>query len=422
MVGRAPPQEGRADAARGRHRRFGGAGVATRLRLGWRALGLILLVGSLTACASAPAPGDGVAPPADRGREAPAPAGPEAGGTEPEAPAAPGAEPAPPAVEPAWETGARPEEGIHGVAVWPGTGDRPWLLATAAATHRLLLFDADTGEALRDFGGRGEGDGRFRDPRGVAVVDDLALVAERGGGRVQVLRLPGLSTLGSVGAGVLDRPEGLAVVRRGTGDYELFVSDDARTAAGGDPRPARRLYRFRVRTPGGELESDLVAVVPVAEAGDPVAATASLAVDGALRHLLLAVGDPAAGELRVFAAGEDTGGGLRRRGTVRGLSARPAGVALYPCRDGAGYWLVAVPGGGGTALLVLDRAGLQPVGELAVVGAGRVGDLWLSTVPTPELPGGALYAVNPVGSVLAFDWRVVAETLGLRADCAGDGK
>jgi 3-phytase len=43
-------------------------------------------------------------------------------------------------------------------------------------------------------------------------------------------------------------------------------------------------------------------------------------------------------------------------------------------------------------------------------------------VPIPDFPAGALYAVHDDASVTAFDWRHVAGALGLRADCASDGK
>jgi 3-phytase len=83
-------------------------------------------------------------------------------------------------VAPLWETVARPEEGFAGLDVWPGGGQRPWLIVAAAASHRLVIFDAGSGELLRELGALGERPGRFREPVDVAVAGDLAFVVERG--------------------------------------------------------------------------------------------------------------------------------------------------------------------------------------------------------------------------------------------------
>jgi 3-phytase len=107
---------------------------------------------------------------------------------------------------------------------------------------------------------------------------------------------------------------------------------------------------------------------------------------------------------------------------VEGFDHAPEGVALYPCPDGEGYWIAADQAPQRTVFLVLDRRTLEPVGRFAGRLTANTDGVWLSNVPVPGFPAGALYAVHDDASVTAFDWRHVADALGLRADCASDGK
>ena len=50
-------------------------------------------------------------------------------------------------------------EELDSVATWVTADGDTWLLATGKSTHRLSLFDGDTGEPLRTIGARGEAPG-----------------------------------------------------------------------------------------------------------------------------------------------------------------------------------------------------------------------------------------------------------------------
>jgi 3-phytase len=104
--------------------------------------------------------------------------------------------------------------------------------------------------------------------------------------------------------------------------------------------------------------------------------------------------------------------------------AGPQAAVLYRCAWDAGYWIAAEaePADGRTVFRVLDRVTREPVGRFRGEVTAGTDALWLSTVPIPDFPAGALYAVHDDASVTAFDWRHVAGALGLRADCASDGK
>lgn len=312
----------------------------------------------LAACTAAP---PAAAPPPEPVVAEPAAVVPPAVEPSAEEPAAqpPVAEPpvAPVVVVPeAWRTVERPEEAIAGLAAWPGRGARPWLLATAEATDRLLVYDAASGEALRDFGGGGDAAGRFSRPRGIAVAGDLAFVAERGNARVQVLRLPGLSTVGFVAAGDLAAPGALAVVEAGGGVYDLHVEDAGAPA----------VHRYRVRVSGDGLLAEH-ATTFTAAGGAEVAAVHP-----------------------------------------------PLGTALYPCPDGGGYLVAADRGEAPTLFRVLDRGSGVEVGSFSGEATAHSDAISIWPAAGDAFPAGALYAVHEGGSVSAFDWRQVAAALGLR--------
>src|SRR5687768_12238767 len=61
---------------------------------------------------------------------------------------------------------------LDSLATWPTEDGKTWLIATGKSSHRLVVFDADTGEQLRTFGGEGQAPGQFKRPNGVAVHGD----------------------------------------------------------------------------------------------------------------------------------------------------------------------------------------------------------------------------------------------------------
>jgi 3-phytase len=332
----------------------------------------------VVACGTAPAPVSAPPPPPPG---APADAAPPP--QEPPVAEEPARPPVPPSavVAERWETTSRPEEDLGAVAVWPGAGDRPWLLATAEATDRLLIFDAGSGELLRELGAAGDGEGRFRHPRGLAVADDLAFVAEIGNARVQVLRLPGLSTVGFVALDGSLRPDGVAVAARGGGVYELVVGGDA---------------------------------VPPAGGGAPAGPLGPRALSFEVRVQNTGAGD----EMTVTSSASSARSVVDWRPPVEVV---PRGrAALYPCSDGDGYWLTADGSGERTEILVLARRDLRLLGRFTGERTASSDGIALSAVATPELPAGAVYAIHENRSVTAFDWRDVAVAFGLRADCAAD--
>lgn len=127
-----------------------------------------------------------------------------------------------------------------GIAV-DAEGMRVYVVDTGAVTnekHRVLVFDAQTGEHLRDIGTRGSGEGEFNLPRDVVVgKDGLLYVVDGGNFRVQVFKPDGtfVQTFGSIGrqSGQFSRPKEAAVDPEGNvyvvdsafGNFQIFTSD-----------------------------------------------------------------------------------------------------------------------------------------------------------------------------------------------------
>jgi len=74
-----------------------------------------------------------------------------------------------PVVRERFVTRLEPNANIDSVAVSPASGGGPALLfATAKSTDVIKVFDASSGQELREFGGSGTSPGQFQRPNGVA--------------------------------------------------------------------------------------------------------------------------------------------------------------------------------------------------------------------------------------------------------------
>ena len=92
-----------------------------------------------------------------------------------------------------------PGEEFDSLATWRHPDGTTWLIATAKSSHRLVVFDADTGTRLREIGSKGSEPGQFLRPNGIAVLGDRLFVVERDNHRVQGFSLPDFRPLGSFG-------------------------------------------------------------------------------------------------------------------------------------------------------------------------------------------------------------------------------
>lgn len=314
-----------------------------------------------------------------------------------------------------------PADELDSLATWTSEDGRTWLIGTAKSTHRLVLFDGDSGERLREFGSEGTGSGQFDRPNGIAVHGDLLFVVERDNRRVQVLSLPDLKTVGTFGETELRSPYGIWINETEPGELEVYVTDSFMYGARFDQVPplaelSQRVRRYRVQTGGdGHLR-----VAPGGTFGDTTPAAAlhvveSIAGDPDNDRLLIADED----EKRPSTLREYTFSG---RYTGRSLpqdafGAQAEGVALWSCAQGAGYWIAVDQLAPLTVFHLFDRTTLAPRGSFRGAVTAHTDGVALHAASTPSFPGGVLYAVHDDRAIAAFDLRDVVRTLGLPGGC-----
>ena len=318
------------------------------------------------------------------------------------------------------------QEQLDSLATWTTEDGRTWLIASARSTHRLLVFDADSGERVRTVGSQGDNPGQFNRPNGVAVYADHLFVVERDNRRVQVLALPGFEVVGTFGSAELRRPYGIWVTETGPGDLEVYITDSFMYGSKSDRLPAlaeldQRVRRYRVQFD---------------RAGRPTTHYAGAFGDtreeSALRRVESIAGDRANDRLLIADESTTHNGGqhnstLREytfggRYTGRSLpqdsfGAQADGVALWSCPGGAGYWIAVDQMAPLTIFHLFDRVTLAPRGSFRGTLTARTDGVALHAAATRSFPGGALFTVHDDKAVTAFDLRDIVRLLGLQQGC-----
>lgn len=312
---------------------------------------------------------------------------------------------------------------LDSLATWSTEDGRTWLIATAKSTHRLVLFDGDSGARLREFGSEGDAPGQFKRPNGVAVHGDMLFVVERDNRRVQVLALPSLETLATFGQAELRSPYGIWLTESEPGELDVYITDSFMYGARFDQLPplselSQRVRRYRVQVGGGDGK---LRITHGGTFGDTTEAASlhvveSIAGDPENDRLLIADED----EKRPSTLREYTFSG---RYTGRSLpqdafAAQAEGVALWSCSGGAGYWIAVDQLAPLTVFHLFDRTTLAPRGSFRGTVTAHTDGVALHAASTPSFPGGVLYAVHDDRAVAAFDLRDVARALGLPGGCA----
>lgn len=317
----------------------------------------------------------------------------------------------------AFITAAMPAENLDSPASWRGADGARWVIATAKATDRLVVFDGDDGRQLRIVGGTGTAPGRMQRPNGIAVIDDFALVVERDNHRVQLFALPSFAPLLAFGADDLIQPYGLWVRRQGDG-YEVIVSDNYMSPQDEDAPPPlaeldRRFKRYRLLRDGEAWRAQLVGTFGETSAAGAIRIAESVFGDEDNDRLLLAEEDVATGtRLREYSLdgryrGRDIGADL--------FKAQAEGMALARCADGGGYWIATDQFKDRSLFHVFDRVTLRHLGAFAGNRTANTDGVWLDQSSDARFPEGVFYAVDDDQAVAAFDWRDIARALALPA-------
>lgn len=322
----------------------------------------------------------------------------------------------------AFLTPMTPADNIDSPASWTSPEGQVWLIATAKATDKLVVYDGQTGAHLRDVGSTGAGPGQFDRPNGIAVVDDLVLIVERDNHRVQVLQLPSFTPLGTFAADDLRKPYGLWVNKQASG-YDVYVTDSydaGEDAQGNDVLPPlaeldKRVRRYALQVANGKAQASLVGSIGDTSEKGALRVVESIWGDPANDRLLIAEEDETyASEIKVYSLQGKFSGTTFGRDAFK---AQAEGVMLRTCgKDG--WWITTEQGKQRSVFHLFDRHTFKHVGAFQGNTVANTDGIWLDQAASPRFPHGALYAVHDDQGVVAFDWASVAKQLSLPLECA----
>ncbi len=317
---------------------------------------------------------------------------------------------------------------LDSLATWRHPDGTAWLIATAKSSHRLVVFDADTGTRLREFGEPGSEPGRFKRPNGIAVHGDRLFVVERDNRRVQVLSLPDFRPLGSFGESQLRAPYGLwlnpsqdgGIADASADVIDIYVTDSFMLGERFDVVPPLeqldqrvRRYRLRFDAEGGFAAESQGSFGDTSEA-NALRIVESIAGDPAHDRLLVADEYRPQSTLREYTlSGRATG----RQIPGDTFAFEAEGVSLWACKRGKGYWVSVDQLSPLTVFHVFDRKTLTRIGSVTGKTVAATDGITLRTDASERFPKGALYAVHQDKSVAAFDLRDIVAALKLSRDC-----
>lgn len=308
-------------------------------------------------------------------------------------------------------------EDVDSPAIWHGSSGEHWLLATAKAGDKIWIYDAADGSVLQPFGSEGTDDGQFNRPNGIAVVEDLMLVVERDNARMQIVRLPGLETVGYVGETTLVRPYGIAAFASANGVIETYVTDNYETADEQIPPDSEldtRVHHYRIQITQDGLESDLVKTFGETSGDGVLRKVESIVADVA--NEVLMISDESAGVSRYLIYGFD--GTFSGRSLGAGHFPHEAeGIVLYECADGSGYWIGTDQDEGINTFVIFDRATHEYLGSFTGETTRNTDGVALTQSSFGPFESGAFFAVHNDGGVGAISWSEIAAAIGIRSDC-----
>jgi len=310
-----------------------------------------------------------------------------------------------------------PADNIDSPAVYHGPDGTHWVIATAKATHQLVVFDAITGLEVRRVGSEGTAPGEFRRPNGILVLgDSLLLVVERDNRRVQGFGLPGFVPMGAFGAEVLRNPYGLSAFLDGEG-YRVYVTDNYE--APGDSIPplanlGERVKWFQVRVTAGRLTATFGGSFGDTTAAGAIRVTESILADAANDRLVIAEELETDSHLKVYTLDGQFTGQVVGRGY---FPQQAEGIALYACGTTAGYWIATDQGPEVNTFHLFDRVSLEHVGAFAAARTNTTDGIVLTQRAFGPFRAGAFYMAHGDAAVSALSWADIAAATGVRGDC-----
>lgn len=292
---------------------------------------------------------------------------------------------------------------LDSIAVWHGTAEQHWLIATAKSANVLPVYDAATGVFIKNIGEPGVGLGQLQRPNGIAVSGDLLFIVERENKRLQIFSLPDGKPLGMT-AGVLQKPYGIAVMQNNPKEYIAYVTDDY--SASKKQASPKKIYRYVIKEQAGKISIDLLDSFGDQEGAGALLKVESIVADKKYNRLIIADEYKRQRNLKIYTldgkfTGKIVGEGL--------FMHDPEGVALYETGPETGYIIATDQDFSANRFYLFDRKTLHHVATIKGASASNTDGIAVSDTPFGPFPAGAFYAVSDDGNICAYDWKTIVK-------------
>lgn len=300
---------------------------------------------------------------------------------------------------------------VDSVAIWHGAAGQHWLVSTAKEGHVLPVYDATTGEFIKDIGKAGNRQGQLQRPNGIAILDDLVFVVERDNKRMQVFSLPEGISLG-VTDGIMQRPYGIAVMPGDAQDYIIYVTDNFNAAGKVGPK---RVHTYRAKKQGAKMVISFIRTFGDQDGPGALLKVESILIDQGLGRLIVADEDSSQKNLKIYTlygkfTGQIIGNGL--------FKYEPEGMAMYETGPQTGYLIATDQDRIGNKFYVFDRQTLDHVRTFKGGIVQNTDGVAVTNKAFGPFASGAFYAVHDDGNICAFDWHALAKLCDLKENAA----
>lgn len=274
-----------------------------------------------------------------------------------------------------------------------------WIIATAKATDKLFVYNAETGEVVKTIGGEGTEAGKMDRPNGVWVYEAICYVVERNNHRVQVFKLPEFESLGFIGEDKMMKPYGLTVITK-DGLNHIFVTDNYEYEEDVIPADSlldKRVLHYSFNINDGKL-TDVNFEKYIGEtSGDGVLKVVeSIYADPENDNLLIC--EELEGEGKTCIKLYDLAGNFKKTVGLGLFKSQAEGLALINCEDG-GYWISTDQSYDANIFHFMDRNTFELKASFESENLSNTDGIWLTQTAFGDNAKGAFIAVNNDGGV-----------------------
>lgn len=304
-------------------------------------------------------------------------------------------------------TKANPKNNIDSVAIWHGSNNQNWLLATAKSTNKIIVYDAQTGEKVKSIGTFGNDKMQFARPNSVAVINDFAFIVERDNHRLQVFSLPEFNFLGFIGENKLKLPYGLTLYKKEKNTYILYVTDNY--DAQDETKTNGRVHHYEIKIKNNKLSSKLLNTFGYEEKSF-LRKVETIVADKKNNRLFIADESPEECCVKIYTLDGKFTGKYLGKGLFK---SEPEGIAIYKVGKNNGYIIATNQDYQKNTFFVFDRKSLQHLGTFNGKNVSNTDGIAVTSKSFGPFKNGAFYAVNNDKNVAAISWANIKKELKL---------